>query len=462
MSTPPIQLGGLVSGMDVDSVISQLMAIEQQPRQQMIFKQAAANARKSGLASIEDKLKTLALANDDLRSVATWAPTQTVESSDTTRLTATLHGGAAPGGYAISVTQLATSSQQTFTFTPQAAASTITVGSTTIALDANASIDDAAAAINADPDAGVYAVNIGGDRLVLSSRTTGAGSGFTAAGAALAADPSTPARAGQDAVMTINGATVTSSSNTVTAQTVTSGVPIPGVDFTIKALTDSTTLSVSPPGTDRAALTDKLKAFVTAYNDVLSSISALTSQKAVATPAGTTDAAQGALFGDSGLNSIVSTLRLLTGSPVPNAPSTLSTLAQIGISTGATTGDATISDDAVSGKLTFDEDALNAALDSDPLAVQRLLGGQLGTAGFSQALDAAITPLSQVGGVLDQRISSVDDDISAITDSISRLDDRLSAEEDRLRAQFTAMEAAMQQSQSLTQQLLAQLGEPVS
>jgi flagellar hook-associated protein 2 len=455
--SPGLQLGGLVSGMDTDSVIQQLLSIEAAPKQRMQFSEAVWKARQNGLNNALDKLKSLKLASDDLSSILTWSPTQTVDSSDPTKVTATLNGGAAPGGYLIQVTQMATSTQKTFEYATQSAQSTITVGGVSVSLDAGATIDDAVSAINSNASLGVYAVNIGNGKLVLSSRTTGAASGFTASGAGLTPDAATPDRVGQDAVMTVNGQTVTSGSNTVTADSITSGSPIPGVDFTIKSITDGTTINVSPPGTDRDQLKDRIKAFVSSYNDMVDSLRAMTSEQKVKDPTSAADAAKGALFGDSGLNDALSTLRLVIGSPVQNA-TTFTTLADIGISTGDTTGDGTINDDAVAGKLTFDESKLDAALDKDPQAVQRLLGGQLGTAGFAQGLSDALKPLTQAGGVFDQRISSTSDEISSIDDQMTQLDTRLSAKETLLRQQFSAMESAMATSQQQLQYLMSKLG----
>jgi flagellar hook-associated protein 2 len=445
--------------MDTDTVIQKLLALERAPRRQMEFGQSVSNARKSGLGVAQEKLKSLQLAGQSLSSVVTWAPSQTVASSDATKVTATLNGGAAPGGYLIEVAQMATSTQKTFDFARQAGQTTITVGAAAVTLDPDATIDDAVAAINAEPSLGVYAVNIGNDKLVLSSRTTGAASGFTVTGAGLTADTGTPDRLGQDAVMTVNGQTVTSSSNAVTARTITSGSPIPGVDFTLRSVTDGTTLTVSPPGTDRSALKDRLKAFVSAYNGVIDSLRAMTSEQTVKNPSSSGEAAKGALFGDTGRRNVLSSLRRLFGSPVQNA-TTFTTLAAIGVSTGKTTGDGTLSDDAVAGRLTFDESTLDAALDKDPLAVQRLLGGTAGVPGFAQSLDDLVTPLVQPGGVFGQRMDSAGRTAAAIGDSMTRLDARLTSREDMLRRQFAAMEQAMADSQSQQQQLLSKLALP--
>ena len=61
-----IQLNGLSTGLDTESLIQGLMQVEQAPRARIVLQQAAANARKTQLQQVEDKLKALKLASDDL------------------------------------------------------------------------------------------------------------------------------------------------------------------------------------------------------------------------------------------------------------------------------------------------------------------------------------------------------------------------------------------------------------
>lgn len=443
-----IQLGGLASGMDTDAIISQLMAIDAAPRTRLVLQQSAAQVRQQALKDVESRLKTLQYAVEDLGSPTLWSPTQTVTSSDDKVMSATLNGGAAPGGYTIAVTQLATSAQQTFAWTSQASASTLSINGQNVDLAAGATIDDAVSTINSNEALGVYAVNVGGNQLVLTSRDTGSATTISASGAAIALQST---RAGQDAQYTVNGGALqTSATNAVSNL-------VPGVDVTLKAVTAGATVDVSTPGIDHQAVVDKVKAFIAAYNDAVTFINGKLGEKRVANPANAADADQGVLFGDSGLSDIVSSLRTSVGSPVAGMSSPYDLLANIGISTGATTGSGTTSQDAIDGKLTLDEDKLNAALDGDPLSVQKLLGGQLGTPGFSQAFDGVLTPLVEVNGMLDQRVDMAGNELNDIGDAISDLNDRLAAREESLRKQFTAMEMALAQSQQQGADLASRL-----
>ena len=98
-----IQIGGLASGMDTDSVIAQLMQLEAQPGTRWAQQKKVSEARESALKDILSRVKNLQSEAKNLKSVSTWADTQTVESSDTTKLTAARVAGAAPGGYSVAV-----------------------------------------------------------------------------------------------------------------------------------------------------------------------------------------------------------------------------------------------------------------------------------------------------------------------------------------------------------------------
>src|SRR5262249_40928536 len=136
-------------------------------------------------------------------------------------------------------------------------------------------------------------------------------------------------------------------------------------------------VNVSNPGLNATAVSDKLKAFANAYNDVVTTIQAQTQQKKVTNPQTTADAVQGVLFADPGLNSLLSNLRNTIGGVFPPggaAPGDPTLLSQIGLATGAaqTSG---FSADSVAGKLTLDGAKLASMIQSNPLGVQRLLGG---------------------------------------------------------------------------------------
>src|SRR4051794_34457546 len=102
-----IQIGGLASGMDTDSVIAQLMQLEAQPATRWTQQKKVSEAREQALKDILSRVKNLQTEAKNLKSVGTWADTQSVDTSDAAKITARVTGGAAPGGYSIAVQNLA-------------------------------------------------------------------------------------------------------------------------------------------------------------------------------------------------------------------------------------------------------------------------------------------------------------------------------------------------------------------
>jgi len=441
-----IQLSGLVSGLDTQSIIDQLMSVERQPRTRITHEQTQVTKRQSLLQDISTKLTTLKTANDDLKSALTWGDTQTVSSADESKVSVSRTAGAPPGGYDVSITQLASAERATYAFTPPTADGPLTVyeadGTTpraTVNLTAGATVDDAVAAINSSTNANLYAVNVNGE-LVLSAKTTGTGSGFQVSGAGA----QTNRVAGQDAQFSVGSQSFTRSSNVVTDA-------LPGVQLTLKGKTpgtDSVGITVSNPGPDKDAITTKVKAFIDAYNAVVTTTRADLSDKAVVNPSSTADLQKGTLFGDTGLSSMLTSLRGAVSQTIAGMSGTLKSLSDIGISTGAANTGTSINQDSVDGKLTLDTTKLSAALDADPAGVRTLLGGTAGTDGFSQAFASVLSPFTDAGGILDTRISSATSDLADISDRLTAFDSRMDAKQAYYQKQFTALETALQASQS--------------
>src|SRR3954447_10351994 len=122
-STSTINFGGLASGLDTNTIVDQLMAIERQPQTRLKLKQQQIDTHKSALSDIESRLKNLQLAAQDLKSPTLWLDTQSVDVNDATKIAATRTGGAGTGGYQVTVTQLASASQHWYSYPTTAPAS---------------------------------------------------------------------------------------------------------------------------------------------------------------------------------------------------------------------------------------------------------------------------------------------------------------------------------------------------
>jgi flagellar hook-associated protein 2 len=247
-----------------------------------------------------------------------------------------------------------------------------------------------------------------------------------------------------DAQYRLNGST-----SVLTSQSNTLENAIPGLKLQLKGVvTTFTSITVGTPSTDTEAMKTKVKAFVDAYNAVVTTTRAKVTEKSVADATTTTDAAKGSLFGDSGLLSMLSSLRARMGERVSGLAG-LDDLADIGIAVPKSSG--TTSQDAKEGKLAIDDAKLSAALAADPSKVRDLF------AGFSTGLEAFIKSQTGTSGVLDQRDKSAEAEIKRITAQADRAETRLQDKEKRLKAQFAAMETALLNAQSQSAWLSGQL-----
>jgi flagellar hook-associated protein 2 len=446
-------LAGLASGVDTTAIVEQLMNLERQSKARLQQRQGGITAQQTTLRDLKTKLDALKAAAADLRASTTWSQGQTVESSDAGRVAVASMGGAPIGGYSVAVTQLASSAQQTFGWTESAAASTLALddgpagnAAVTIDIAAGAKIADVAAAINGRGDLPVYAAVVGGDKLVLSSRATGAAAQFSATGAQLS--PTTAQLAGRNARFSVDGGPEQESATNVVEDA------IPGLRLTFKGTTpDPAAIVVGAPGIDREKVKGEIKAFVDAYNAVVTATRAKVGEKSVQNPTTQTDYNKGQFFGDSSLNSMLSKLRSTMGldyTATIGATAAYDELRDIGISTGkpgATTAD------AKAGLLTIDDAQLSAALEADAEGVRRLLGGA-GPTAFAQDVEKLATDL---GKRLDGRVAAGDTESRRLSDEMLRADTRLAAKEQRLKAQFAAMEAALNASQTQMSWLQGQL-----
>src|SRR3954470_15729989 len=154
----PVSLTGMASGLDTDSIIQQIMAVDQQQISLVQYQQSAVTQHQNLLKAINtklDALKSAAAALGDTTS--TWKARQSVASSDSSKVDVALTAGAGIGGHTIQVDKLASSAQHGFTYQAPTVAGKLTLsyaaaGSTPVSIDvaANATAADVATAVNAN------------------------------------------------------------------------------------------------------------------------------------------------------------------------------------------------------------------------------------------------------------------------------------------------------------------------
>jgi len=440
---------GVGSGLDVNSLVTKLVAAERAPKQNQIDAQrtqytaqvSAIGKLKSSLSALQTALAGLADGSAFSKFLAT--------SSATTHFSASVDATASAGNYAINVERLATAEKASSGVFPANAtfasgAITISVGSQSLTLDpttAGNTLSSLASAINRSPqNPGVSAAVVhatDGDHLVLTSTQTGAANAFTVAAtgdyASLAYDPAhgvhglSTVTSGVDAKLSVDGFEVTSASNAVTGA-------VQGVTINLAALSGDTpdTLTVAA---DTASIQTSVKALVTSYNAFVALSKQLTSYDSASGTAG-------AMLGDSTLLSIGSRLAHQLGSVVGSSGSAVQSLGDLGIRF------------EVDGTLSLDTDKLGAALTAHPEQVKSLFSNG---SGYGADLTPLLAGYLQSGGILDGRSASLAQNTRSLDDQQTQLDARMDQLTLMYQTQFTQLDTLLTSLKStssfLTQQL---------
>ena len=457
------------SGIDVSSIVSQLMTLEQRPLTVLAQKEAGFQARISALGSLKGVISSLQTAAGNLVPVSGTTATQKFSVfkttvGDATIASATSSSSAVAGSYSLEVTQLA---KQHGIMTATGAATpfsgiggTLTTGGTlTIRLDTqagsatpskttNVSIADGATpeairdAIN-QASAGISALvinGVDGKQLILTGDTAGSNQFIKLSGVAglaydpnatpvPATDPFVQSQSAQGSSFKLNGIAVTATTNSVTTA-------IDGITLSLlkgpeaPATSLSTTVTISK---DNSSLTTGINALVKALNDFNSTASSLGSYNA-------TTKVAGALNGESTLRSAQNAFRTLLGKvPSELAGASLQRLSDIGVSLQK------------DGKLAVDATKLSAAVASDFTGVANLV------AAYGSGFKAAADGLVGTSGLISARSDGLSASIKSLGKQSEAISARLTQIETRYRAQFTSLDVLLTgmstTSDYLTQQL---------
>jgi flagellar hook-associated protein 2 len=468
----PLQVTGLASGLDTNAIVNALMAAQQQQVTNLTNQQSGLTAMNTQLTAIQTALTKVADDAQALGNPSLFAYTQTINSTNPTLVgaTATSSNGAVVGGYQVSVTQLASASQRTYQFTSPSSADTVTIDGQQISLAAGASAQDLVNAINSNQNATVWATvtaspTNGPATVVLSDRATGQPDtptdfiNVSDPGGALT-EQTQYAQAGVDAEYTINGEATTqySSSNTISGAAVT-GTPnsttnsgatqtIPGVSLSLNGVTGSTpvTVTVGTPAPSTQNIQTAVQQFITDYNSAITTI-----QTQLTQAPSSTDPTQGTLFGDSDLQQLLSNMREQMDATLGGLTGSITSMLDIGVSTGAASGTGAPSQSAISGNLTLDVNALTQALTSNGSAVKSML--QSWSISFSFTVNNEAAP----GGTISSRIQGDDTQINYLGTQISNLNAANAAKQQDLVNEFAQMEAALSSSQSTSSWLTSQI-----
>ncbi|MEZ5542638.1 MAG: flagellar filament capping protein FliD [Pseudomonadota bacterium] len=441
-----LSAAGIGSGLDVNSIVSQLMEIERQPLVSLQQKKDSIDARISAYGTLKSALSTFQSAMQDL-STPSSLKVFTATSGDGGLFTATATNTAAASSYQVEVVRLAerhkfasAEALDTATFGGGSSdALTIQVGTdtadvVTVDLSAARTLGEIRDAINTDAaNPGVTATiifgNDGNQKLVLTADDSGAANALTLSYAGgISASTFGFQELNQiggntallDAEIAVDGYSVTRGNNTIddviTGVTLELNNALPGSAVTLDIERDVT------------AVAESVQAFADAYNAVLSSIRTLR---------------DGDLATDSALFSVERGLRGVMNTPASGLPSGLSYLGEIGL---------TFSRDGI---LTVDSADLESALVSDFNAVSELFStdGQ----GFANRLDTLVGSWLDIDGLIKGRTDSLDGSKRLLETRQQSLEYRMSQVESGLYAQFSQLDTLLGSMQVTSDYLSQQL-----
>ncbi|MBP2230930.1 flagellar hook-associated protein 2 [Azospirillum agricola] len=373
----------------------------------------ANEAKVSAYGDLQSLLQTVNSSLDGLRnrSTATGASSnlfgqRTAYIGDGDVFSATVADGTETGTYSVVVQQLATRHKigadavgsktsalgQSGSFTLQAADGS----AVTIVMDADDSLTDLRDAINARKaasgvTASIVQVSNSSYQLILTANNTGEaisvtdGGGSGLAGALGLTDGSGNVRnelvAVQEAIVQIDGVTITRSSNTIADA-------IEGVTLNLYTASPDTAVSMEV-STDLSSIKTAITGFVDAYNALRDFV---VQQQATNSNGTKTDSAT--LFADSLLRQVTKSVYAALNTSVATDDGNVLSLASLGIGFDS------------SNNLELDEDTLNSFLTSDIDAVRQLLGLNMTASSSQISLLRYNTGLTSASFTLDIEVGS--------------------------------------------------------
>lgn len=443
------------SGLDVKSIISQLVALEKRPLDKLKQDATLVDTKISAMGEIKSLVSTLADTASKLTSVTGWNAVTTT-SSDSTYVSATAIGGTLPTSFAVEVVSLAkTQSTASTSISGAVGAGTLTIemgewagtagasgftantpaSSVSITLTGAETVADIASAING-AGSGVTAsvlTDASGQRLMLRSKTTGEVGGFnvTATEAGGGTDNTdmtglsrlttlnvdgTATQTAADASAKVNGIAVTSSSNTFAST-------VAGVTFKAEKVTTSAIdITVTK---DNTAVQANVDAFVKAYNAINESLNEATKYDAATKISG--------LFqGDSTTVGLQNMLRAAIQT-VTTGSSVYQRLTDVGIT------------QARGGNLSVDSTKFTAAMTNNMDELNNMFRSTTGGSGDGIAvkLKALTTNLLSTDGFFKSKDTAYKRSLTRNTKDQASVTSKVNAFEARLTTRYNALDRQM-------------------
>lgn len=446
------QMGGLVSGMDTQSMIQQLLQIESLPIQKLQARQSNYQIQISKLGQLSAKLSDLQSAFEDV-DTRTELLSLDASSSEDSLLKVTATGQANQGAYEVEISQLAKAEKdRSVAFASDldpVKAGTLTIqikdeDAVEITIGEGSSLRDVVQLINAsDAEVSASIVNDGTNNyLFLSALETGHAIGGAADDAIVITESYTGAtgtelamtqtQQAQNSQFVVDGLAIEKETNSVSDV-------IDGLTLDLRGLTDVDTPKVAVTVTpDIESVEERIQTIVDAYNDILSFIE---SESKVTEG----EDRETKLAGDTTVSSIRTRLQNLIGGQIEGLVGDYTTLGSIGITSGTT------------GSLQVDSDDLKEALQSDFLGVAKIFTTE--DTGLAAVFTEVIEQFTDsYDGSIKLRKDGIQSRIDSMDDQIDQAERRLESYEQRLIKQYTAMESTMSSYQQQGNYLMSALG----
>jgi flagellar hook-associated protein 2 len=489
---PSIHVSGLGSGMDIGSMIEQLIEAERKPIELLEEERSEINDDAVAWADISSYMTDLTDSLDTLRSMTLW-DTMSAISSNEDYLTATANSSAEEATYLINITQLAQAqsvgSAQAATLTPGGTSTTdlvaagvltagnqFTIEGQTVTIGATETLESLEGKINTAADSMAEAsrvhATIVDNRLIITREKTGSSTinmtdttgnplqdlQVLNAGGAFVNE----FLAGQDAQFTVNGATVTRSDNTNLDDV------IQNVTLNLHEETLGSTITLTVQH-DRDAAKTAIQDFIDKYN---AAAEIMEEYGKITVSGNNVDGAEletvGELADDTLLRTIMSKIRrYATDNKYPtlneiNASYTYNgqtgicdTLSAIGIWTEGEENRLAVTDDT----------RLDHMLNNEFDTVEQLFRGVYDpsegyTGGVASDFYAYSNNVSQsLTGEIASHIQNLDDDMEDIDETILAKEERLAEYEQRLWEEFTRMDEAMKTMQDEIAYIKSKFGD---
>lgn len=431
---------GIGSGLDVQSIVRQLMAVESQPLQNLQKSRSNLDAQLSAYGRFRSALSSFSSALDDLKSLDAFQKFS-VASTNTDAISAQADADAAIGSLDVQVNRLAQAhkmgslaiadkdatplggSGDQMTITVNGNATVLDVGGMTLQ-----QIRDEINSSGAGVTATIISESASSHRLVLTSVETGSaqamdlqftGSLGTDLGMSMINNVASLAELDSEIVVD-NIYTITRGSNTI--DDAVDGLTL----FLKQETTAAETLNVAR---DTEAVSASVQAFVDAYNALQSTMGELRGKE---------------LKNDSVLRSIEGQLRNVLNTPPSGLTGSFNYLSQIGVS---------IQKD---GTMKLDAGDLEDAITADFRGLAEVFAHD--DQGYLFRLDGALADILAADGLIDGREDAIKANQKTMDSRIESMEYRLGLVEKRYRAQFSALDVMLGQMQQTSAFLTQQLG----